>query len=168
VSGTIGAKIVSASTDPQGNFSLSLGAHTGPVMLQMSGGTYADEASGNSMSMLSGDVMTAVLPTMAAGATVSGIQMTPLTSMAQTMAQHLAGGMTLAAMSQLAASQGMSSSAAMHWRAWHLRQRRSDCERGFARADRNSAATRLRCRRLELKKTESGGVATRQFRSAAD
>ena len=158
--GTIGDKIVSASTDAQGNFSLSMGAYTGPVMLQMSGGTYSDEASGNSMTMMSGDVMTAVLPTMAAGATVSGIQVTPLTSMAQTMAQHLAGGMTdanigtantavdhyfmvtdilhnapmnplvsgsgsaatqdtinygmsLAAMSQLAASQGMSSSSAM-------------------------------------------------------
>lgn len=159
-SGTIGEKIASAGTDAQGNFSLSMGSYAGPVMLQMSGGTYTDEASGNSTSMMSGDVLTAVLPTMAAGATVSGIQMTPLTSMAQTMAQHLSGGMTdaniatantavnhyfmvtdilhnapmnpivagsgnaasqdainygmaLAAMSQLAASQGMNSSSAM-------------------------------------------------------
>jgi hypothetical protein len=92
--GTTGAKITSASTDAQGNFSLSVGAYTGPVMLQMSDGSYTDEASGSGMSMLSGDVMTAVLPTMTAGATVSGIQMTPLTSMAQTMAQHRTGGMT--------------------------------------------------------------------------
>ena len=61
-SGTIGAKIVSASTDAQGNFSLSMGPYTGPVMLQMSGGTYSDEASGNGMTMMSGDVMTAVSP----------------------------------------------------------------------------------------------------------
>ena len=93
-SGAMGARVASASTDAQGNFSLSMGNYTGPVMLQMVGGTYTDEGSGSSMSMLSGDLMTAVLPTMAAGATVSGIQMTPLTSMAQTMAQHLAGGMT--------------------------------------------------------------------------
>jgi hypothetical protein len=92
--GAMGAKIASASTDAQGNFHLSMGTYTGPVMLQMTGGTYTDEASGNSMSMLSGDVMTAVLPTMTAGATLSGIQMTPLTSMAQAMAQHRAGGMT--------------------------------------------------------------------------
>jgi hypothetical protein len=92
--GAMGAKIVSASTDAQGNFRLSMGSYAGPVMLQMVGGTYTDEASGGSMSMLAGDVMTAVLPTMAAGTTMSGIQMTPLTSMAQTMAQHLAGGMT--------------------------------------------------------------------------
>jgi hypothetical protein len=92
--GAMGAKITSASTNAQGNFSLSMGTYTGPVMLQMTGGTYTDEASGSTMSMLSGDVMTAVLPTMTAGATVSGIQMTPLTSMAQTMAQGRAGGMT--------------------------------------------------------------------------
>jgi len=38
--------------------------------------------------------MTAVLPTVASGAAVSGIQITPLTSMAQTAMQHLSGGMT--------------------------------------------------------------------------
>ena len=92
--GAMGAKIASANTDAQGNFSLSMGTYAGPVILQMVGGTYTDEASGSGMSMLSGDVMTAVLPTMTAGATVSGIQVTPLTSMAQTMAQHRAGGMT--------------------------------------------------------------------------
>lgn len=92
--GTMGTKIASAGTDPQGNFSLSMGTYSGPVMLQMSGGTYTDEAGGSSMSMLSGDIMTAVLPTMAAGAAVSGIQLTPLTSMAQSMAQRLSGGMT--------------------------------------------------------------------------
>jgi len=92
--GAMGTKIASASTDAQGNFSLAMGAYTGPVMLQLTGGSYADEASGNSMSMMSGDVMTAVLPAMTAGATVSGIQLTPLTSMAQSMAQRLSGGMT--------------------------------------------------------------------------
>jgi hypothetical protein len=92
--GTMGAKIASAGTDAQGNFSLAMGTYTGPVMLQMIGGTYTDEAGGGSMSMLPGDVMTAVLPTMMAGATLSGIQLTPLTSMAQAMAQHLTGGMT--------------------------------------------------------------------------
>ncbi len=92
--GAMGAKIASSSTDAQGNFSLAMGTYAGPVMLQLIGGTYTDEASGSNMSMLSGDVMTAVLPTMSAGATLSGIQMTPLTSMAQSMAQRLAGGMS--------------------------------------------------------------------------
>jgi hypothetical protein len=63
-------------------------------MLQMSGGTYTDEATGTPMSMATGDVMTAVMPTVAAGANVTGIQVTPVTSMAQTRAQAMTGGMT--------------------------------------------------------------------------
>jgi hypothetical protein len=158
--GAMGARIATATTDAQGNFSLSMGTYSGPVMLQMSGGAYSDEAGGSTMSMLSGDVMTAIITSMTAGSTVGGIQMTPLTSMAQAMALGLTGGMTdanittanaavgsyfmvndilhavpmnplvsgsgnaasqdtmnygmsLAAMSQLAKTQGMSSSSAM-------------------------------------------------------
>lgn len=92
--GAMGAQVASTKTDAQGNFTLAMGSYSGPVMLQMSGGTYTDEATGSSMTMMAGDVMTAVLPTMTAGAAVSGIQMTALTSMAQAMAQHLSGGMT--------------------------------------------------------------------------
>jgi hypothetical protein len=92
--GTMGSQIASATTDPSGNFSMPIGTYTGPVMLQVSGGTYVDEAAGTSMSMMSGDVMTAVMQTVVAGATVSGVVLTPLTSMAQTMAAHMAGGMT--------------------------------------------------------------------------
>ena len=92
--GTMGSQIGTAKTDASGNFSISIGTYSGPVMLQMTGGTYTDEATGTSMSMLSGDVMTAVMQTVAAGSTVSGIQLTPLTSMAQTMAGHMTGGMT--------------------------------------------------------------------------
>jgi hypothetical protein len=92
--GAIGAKIASATTNADGTFSLSMGTYAGPVMLQMTGGTYADEATGTTMPMMTGDVMTAVLPSMTAGQTMSGIQVTPLTAMAQTMAQHMSGGMT--------------------------------------------------------------------------
>jgi len=92
--GAMGAKIANATTDANGNFSLSMGNYAGPVMLQMTGGTFTDEATGATMTMLGGDVMTAVLPSMTAGQTVSGVQVTPLTAMAQTMAQHMSGGMT--------------------------------------------------------------------------
>ena len=92
--GAMGARIGTATTDASGNFSLSIGSYSGPLMLQLSGGTYTDEATGMAMPMASGDVMTAVLPSVAAGATISDVRMTPLTSMAQTMAQHLSGGMT--------------------------------------------------------------------------
>jgi hypothetical protein len=92
--GSPGAQIGTGSTDASGKFSLSIGSYSGPVMLQLSGGSYVDEATGATMSMASGDVMTAILPTVAAGATITGIQITPVTSMAQTAAQHLSGGMT--------------------------------------------------------------------------
>jgi hypothetical protein len=92
--GSPGARVASGITDAQGHFSLAMGTYAGPVMLQMTGGTYTDEASGRSMPMASGDVMTAVMPAMTAGATLSGVAITPLTSMAQAMAQHMSGGMT--------------------------------------------------------------------------
>jgi hypothetical protein len=63
-------------------------------MLKMTGGSYANLATGTTMTMLTGDVMTAVIPTIASGTTLTGIQMTPLTSMAQARALAMTGGMT--------------------------------------------------------------------------
>jgi hypothetical protein len=93
-SGVMGTEITHTATGADGSFSLSMGNYAGPVMLEMTGGTYTDEATGATMPMLAGDAMTAVLPSMTAGQTVNGIQVTPLTAMAQTMAQHMSGGMT--------------------------------------------------------------------------
>ncbi len=92
--GTVGAQLASAVTDANGAFTMPMGSYAGPVMLQMNGGTYTDEATGAPMAMAPGDIMTAVLPTIAAGATVNGVAVTPLTAMAQAMAQHMAGGLT--------------------------------------------------------------------------
>ena len=92
--GTMGSQVSSATTDATGAFTMSMGNYAGPVMLQMSGGTYTDEATGAPMAMGPGDIMTAVLPTVAAGAAVTGVEVTPLTAMAQAMAQHMAGGLT--------------------------------------------------------------------------
>jgi hypothetical protein len=92
--GAMGAEITHTTTGSDGSFSLSMGSYAGPVMLQMTGGTYTDEATGATMPMMAGDAMTAMLPSMTAGQTLSGVQVTPLTTMAQAMAQHLSGGMT--------------------------------------------------------------------------
>lgn len=93
--GQMGAQIgTAATTDANGNFRIDIGAYSGPVLLQMSGGSYIDEATGSPMTMAAGDVMTAVLPSVKAGSGSSGVQLTPLTAMAQAMAQHLSGGMT--------------------------------------------------------------------------
>ncbi|HAL39579.1 MAG TPA: hypothetical protein DCP03_16305 [Polaromonas sp.] len=92
--GQMGAQIATAATDVNGNFTMAIGSYAGPVMLQASGGSYTDEATGTVMPMAAADAMTAVMPTVAAGATNSGIQVTPVTAMAQAMAQHMNGGMT--------------------------------------------------------------------------
>jgi hypothetical protein len=94
--GTRGAQIGSAMTDAQGNFSMNVGDYSGPVMLQLSDGAYMDEATGQRMNMYQNTVMTAVIPDMAAGEMFGNIEITPLTSMAQAWAQHMAGGMTQA------------------------------------------------------------------------
>lgn len=92
--GMTGVQVSSASTDASGAFTLIMGDYAGPVMLQMNGGTYTDEATGAPMAMGAGDMMTAVLPAVAAGSAVTGVEVTPLTGMAQVMAQHMAGGLT--------------------------------------------------------------------------
>jgi len=92
--GTKGGQIGTAVTDAQGNYSMNVGNHSGPLMLQMTGGSYIDEATGTTTTMGAGDIMTTVVPSMTAGENLSNIQMTPLTSMAQTIAQNMAGGMT--------------------------------------------------------------------------
>lgn len=92
--GQIGSRIGTARTDANGNYSMSIGSYAGPVLIQASGGSYIDEATGVATPMAAGDVMTIVMPTVAAGATTSGIQITPITSMAQARAEQMAGGMT--------------------------------------------------------------------------
>jgi hypothetical protein len=92
--GAVGAAIATGSSDAQGNFSLALGQYAGPLVLQMSGGSYIDEATGQTMTMNAGDVLTAALPSIAAGATVTGIQVTPVTSMAFSVAQNKTAGLS--------------------------------------------------------------------------
>ena len=92
--GNLGAMVGTTATDANGNFNMNIGSYSGAMVLQASGGSYKDEATGAAMPMAAGDVMTAVLPTVAAGSNVTGIQVTPVTAMAQSMAQHMTGGMT--------------------------------------------------------------------------
>lgn len=92
--GGMGAQIGSAMTDAQGAFTVSIGDFAGSVMLQMIGGAYTDEATGIAMPMASGDAMTAAMPSVSAGVATTGVQLTPVTSMAQAMSQTMSGGMT--------------------------------------------------------------------------
>jgi hypothetical protein len=92
--GQPGAQIGSTTTDANGNYTMTIGTYSGPVMLQVSGGSYRDEATGSVLPIAPGDVMAAVIPSVASGTTVTGTQITPITSMAQARAQQMAGGMT--------------------------------------------------------------------------
>ena len=94
--GTMGAAIGSSPVDASGNFTISMGAHAGTVMLQMTGGTFVDPATGTTMTLQPGDALTSCVPSFAAGAATTGVQVTPLTSMAQARAQYMSGGMTSA------------------------------------------------------------------------
>jgi hypothetical protein len=95
-SGAMGRTLGSAATDAQGNFSMAIASFSGPVMLRMTGGHFIDEATGNDVPVQAADAMTAIIPSVAAGSMLSGIQVTPLTSMAQAMAQRMSGGMSAA------------------------------------------------------------------------
>jgi len=95
--GMKGGRLGSAQTDSGGNFMITVPAYSGSVMLEMHGGSYMDEATGTRMSMLNSDDMACVLSSVnvTAGSAMTGIQITPLTSMAHAWAGHMAGGMTM-------------------------------------------------------------------------
>lgn len=91
--GARGAQIGSGMTDSQGNFSFSVQEHSGPVLFEMSGGRYLDEATGLTMNTGQSDVLTCSIQALSPDGE-SGIQITPLTSMAQVIAEHMPGGMS--------------------------------------------------------------------------
>jgi hypothetical protein len=92
--GIKGELIGSAHTNNYGNFSIMVGSHSGPVLLDMSGGHYTDEATGTIMNVSQGNIMTSAIPSFTSGEMMDEIHITPLTSMAQTLAQEMLGGMT--------------------------------------------------------------------------
>ncbi|MGA8890060.1 MAG: hypothetical protein WB493_00730 [Anaeromyxobacteraceae bacterium] len=92
--GTMGAPVGGATTDATGQFTLSIGTYAGPLMIQASGGAYTDEATGRTMPMQPGDILACAIPSVAAGSTTTGIQVTPLTTMAHARAHHVTGGIT--------------------------------------------------------------------------
>jgi hypothetical protein len=97
--GTIGDQLGTATTNSTGDFTMTnVAPYSGPLMLQVHGGSFMDEATGTQMNMHNGDRdMTCVVPavTVSAGSTTSGIQITPLTSMAQVWAQNMPGQMSV-------------------------------------------------------------------------
>jgi hypothetical protein len=94
--GMMSTPLGTTSLDATGSFTIPIGAYAGTVMLRMTGGSFVDEATGTTMAMQPGDILTSCIPSIAAGSTTSGVQVTPLTSMGQARAQGMIGGMTAA------------------------------------------------------------------------
>lgn len=104
--GQVGSALGTATTDATGAFTMNIGSYTGAMMLKASGGTYKDEATGQVMPMAAGDIMTAVVPSIVGGTTTTGLQLTPVTAMAQAMAQAMNGGMSPANIAAANAAMG--------------------------------------------------------------
>ncbi len=102
--GRAGSPMGTATTDAGGNFTMSVGSYAGPLMIRASGGSYKDEATAAAMAMAPGDVMTAVMASLVAG--TNSVQITPVTGMAQAMAEQMSGGMTQANIAAANAAMG--------------------------------------------------------------
>lgn len=88
--GTQGALIATTTTDSSGNYSLNLGAYSGPVYLTSTGGTYTDTATGQTVDLTgTGLVLSAIIPN--ASGTVTA-EITPLTTMAAQLVPTLVTG----------------------------------------------------------------------------
>ena len=87
--GTPGAQIgTPVTTDQNGNFTLNLGAYSGPVYLTSQGGTYVDSATGNTIDLTNSGMILSAIVSNASG-NVS-VQINPLTTMAAGVALTLA------------------------------------------------------------------------------
>lgn len=85
------------STDSQGQFSQALPNFYGPVLVQITGGSYANRASGTTVSLNALSATNAALQAVAfigGGGTVN-VLVTPLTTIATSMAQAMAGGLSM-------------------------------------------------------------------------
>jgi len=88
--GSRGAQLGTTTTDTNGNYTVTLNpAPTTPFLAESSGGTYVDEATGTSTTLLASDKLQAAL---SAGTTLATV--TPLTHIAAARAQALAAGGT--------------------------------------------------------------------------
>ena len=94
-SGAKGAVLGTAFTDADGNYSISIGNYSGPVFLEITGGSYTDEATGTIISLpaTAGLGLQAVIDNVSAGSSVQH-QITPLTTIAAVRAENMSGGLT--------------------------------------------------------------------------
>lgn len=91
-----GAALGDARTDESGAFSIPVSSYNGALLVVASSGTYVDEALGTPVS-LGGRELVAVVPAYRSGEKLSGVRLTPISTMAAAFAaHHVAAGAELA------------------------------------------------------------------------
>lgn len=88
--GSIGSLLGSTTTDEQGNYSVTISSHTGPVVISASGGTYIDEATGQTSTIPAEAPLRAAV--VLAGAGSSQVAVTAMTELAVRLAAAAVGG----------------------------------------------------------------------------
>lgn len=83
--GQIGEVLGSAQTDTQGLYSLTIKSYSGPVYLELRGGTYVDEATG-AVTSLTRDQFLSAIKYIEGGKDIGSLMITPLTTIAAKLA----------------------------------------------------------------------------------
>lgn len=93
--GAIGSALGTATTNTDGAYSISIENHTGPVLIEVTGGTYVDEATGETIALpdAPGSGLTAAVESVTAGQTLN-VQVTAVTTQATELAKCKPGGLT--------------------------------------------------------------------------
>jgi protocatechuate 3,4-dioxygenase beta subunit len=89
VNGAKDALLGRATTDSNGNFSVNIGSYAGPVILEVTGGSYKDEAMGITTAL--GTTMSSIAPDTGISTTVS---VTPISDAVFQIAKAASGGLT--------------------------------------------------------------------------
>lgn len=89
--GARGTSLGSTTTDANGRYTLTV-PYKGDLLIEVSGGSYTDEASGATRTL--GDTLRLMTTSGSEGGTLTGV-VTPLTTIAYSMAQRANGGATL-------------------------------------------------------------------------
>lgn len=96
--GSIGSLLGSTTTDEQGNYSVTINSHTGPVVISASGGTYIDEATGQTSTIPAEAPLRAAV--VLAGAGSSQVAVTAITELAVRLAAAAVGGFSEATIAE--------------------------------------------------------------------
>lgn len=83
-----GGGCTTATTDSNGNYTITVSGYSGPVLLQATGGTYTDTVTGQTVSIPAALTLSVLEPAVTAGSAYTD-QLTPLTTMIANQAMSM-------------------------------------------------------------------------------